>query len=87
MLLNMREVLEPIFSCVSVLKTQLRAAIAIPLTDANQLGEHENRTTDSTPSWPVERLAEKSFRCVDDRPGNLTGNGLGSLEIGAAHDD
>ena len=87
MLMPMRELMNPLLSSVSTLKTQLKAALSIPLADASELGEPENAVIDSTVSWDAQRSTGKSFNCVDDSPGYLTGNGLGSLEIGAAHDD
>jgi len=87
MLTVMRELLKPLLDCVSTLKTQIQAALSIPLADASQLGESESAAIDGAVSWDAQRSTVKSFKCVDDRPGYLTGNGLGSLEIGAAHDD
>ena len=87
MLMHMREIMNSLLNSVSTLKTQLEAALSIPLADASQLGEPENAAIDGTVSWDALRSTGKSFRCVDDHPGYLTGNGLGSLEIGAAYDD
>ena len=87
MLMFMREILKPLLNSVSTLMTQLKAGLSIPLADASQLGEPENAAVDGTVSWDARRSTGKSFKCVDDRPGYLTGNGLGSLEIGAAYDD
>jgi len=82
-----RDVMNPLLDSVSTLKTQLKAALSIPLADASQLGEPESAAVDGTVSWGTQRSNGRSFKCVDDHPGYLTGNGLGSLEIGAAHDD
>jgi hypothetical protein len=87
MLSIMHELLKPVLDSFSSLKTQLQAALSIPLTDAAQLDESEGVASDSKEEWGSPCSSGKSFKCVDDRPGNLTGNGLGSLEIGAAHDD
>ena len=87
MLMSMRELMKPLLNSVSTLKTQLHAALSIPLADTSQLGDYENSAIDGTVSWDAQPLTGKSFKCVDDHPGYLTGNGLGSLEIGAAHDD
>jgi hypothetical protein len=87
MLMVMREIMNSLLNSVLTFKTQLEAALSIPLADASELGEHEKAAVDGTVSWDAQRSAGRSFKCVDDRPGYLTGNGLGSLEIGAAHDD
>ena len=87
MLMLMRDLMNPLLNSVSTLMTQLKAALSIPLADASELGEHENAAIDGSVSWDAQRSTGKSFKCVDDRPGYLTGNGLGSLEIGAARDD
>jgi len=79
----MREVLKPIFSCVSTLKTQLKAALSIPLADASQLGEPENAANDGTASGEGRPPNGVLFDCVDEHPGRNMRNGLGSLEIGA----
>ena len=87
MLMPMREIMNSLLNSVSTLKTQLQAALSIPLADASQLGEPETAAIGGSVSWDALRSTGKSFSCVDDRPGYLSGNGLGSLEIGAAHDD
>lgn len=86
-MIAMRELLRTIFDSASALKTQLLAAVSIPLAEANQVGGRENAASDSMLPWERQRSIGKSFKCVDDHPGYLTGNGLGSLEIGASHDD
>lgn len=83
----MRELLKPVLDSVASLKTQLLAAVSIPLAEANQVGGRENAASDSMLPRERQRSIGKSFKCVDDHPGYLTGNGLGSLEIGASHDD
>ena len=83
----MRELLKPIFDIALALRTQLHAALSIPLTDAAPLDESEVVASDSMESRGASGSSDKSFKCVDDRPGYLTSTGLGSLEIGAAHDD
>ena len=87
MLDTMRELLKPMLGSFSSLKTQLQAALSIPLTDAAQLDESEGAASDSMEERGAPGSSGKPFKCVDDRPGYLTSNGLGSLEIGAAHDD
>ena len=87
MLTGMRELLQPVLSSVSTLMTQFQAALSIPLTDAAQQDESEATVSDSTMSREHQRSIGNSFKCVDDRPGFLTGNGLGSFEIGGALDD
>ena len=83
----MRELLRTILDSASALKTQMLAAGSIPLAETNQFGERENAASDSMLTRERQRSIGKSFKCVDDHPGYLTGNGLGSLEIGASHDD
>ncbi len=87
MLMHMREIMNSLLNSVLTLKTQLEAALSIPLADASEHCEHEKAAADGTFWWDAQRSTGKSFKCVDDRSGYLTGNGLGSLEIGAAHDD
>ena len=87
MLTIMREFFRSVLDSVSALTTQLHAALSIPLTDPAQLDESETAASDSMLPWEHERSIGKSFKCIDDHPGYLTGNGLGSLEIGASHDD
>ena len=87
MQMTMREILKPVLATALALRTQLHAALSIPLIDAAQFDESDVASSDSIESFGVSASRGKSFRCVDDHPGYLTGNGLGSLEIGAAHDD
>jgi hypothetical protein len=87
MLKTMRELLKPVLESFSSLKTQVRAALSIPLTDAAHADESEAAARDSMEVRDAPGSSGKSFTCMDDRPGYLTSNGLGSLEIGAAHDD
>ncbi len=85
----MRDFLKPLFGCFSSLKTQLEAALSIPLTEADQFrfDDSETDASDDMGFSAAGRSFGRSFKCVDDHPGYLTGNGLGSLEVGAAHDD
>ena len=87
MLIAMRELLKTILDSVSALKTQLHCSLSVPLMDPAQLDESESAAADSILPWERQRSIGKSFKCVDDHPGYLTSHGLGSLEIGAAHDD
>ena len=87
MLRIMREMLKPILDAALALRTQLHAALSIPLTDAARLDESEGVANDSMEERGAPGSSGKSFKCVADHPGYLTSNGLGSLEIGAAHDD
>jgi hypothetical protein len=80
MLTVMRDFLKPLFDCFSSLKMQLEAALSIPLTEANQFDDAETDASDD-----MGRSFDMSFDCVDDHPGYMTRNGLGSLEIGASH--
>lgn len=83
----MRGLLKPVLESISALKTQLQAGLSIPLMDPAQRDACQSAASDSMVSRDGSRSIGKSFKCVDDRPGYLTSNGLGSLEIGAAHDD
>lgn len=87
MLTIMCEFFRSILDSVSAFTTQLHAALSIPLTDPVQLDESEIAGSNSIRPWERERSFVKSFKCIDDHPGYLTSNGLGSLEIGAAYDD
>jgi hypothetical protein len=83
----MHEFLKPVLGCVLALKTQLHAAVSIPLSDPLAIDESDTAATDGMTSHGTRRSIGKSFKCVHDHPGYLTNNGLGSLEIGASHDD
>ena len=83
----MTELLKSLSDCVSALKTQMLAAISIPLAETNRFGERENAAIDRTISWDAEEPVGTLFDCVTEHPGRMTRNGRGSLEIGAAHDD
>jgi hypothetical protein len=87
MLRVMQEMLKSILDAASALRTQLHAALLIPLSDATLLDESDEMANDSMEERDAPASGGKSFKCVDDRPGYLTSNGVGSLEIGAAHDD
>jgi hypothetical protein len=87
MLEFMHELLKPLLDSFSSLKMQLQAALSIPVTDTAKLDEPEGVARDSMDEQGAPDSSGKSFRCVTDRPGYLTSNGRGSLEIGAAHDD
>ena len=83
MLPTMRELLLPLLDSVSSLKTQLKAALFIPLEDSSELAEPENSAADGTASWEGRSPNGVLFDCVDEHPGRNMRNGLGSLEIGA----
>jgi len=87
MLTIMRELLKPILETALALRTQLHAALSIPLTDAAYADESEAAARDSMEVRDAPGSSGKSFTCMDDRPGYLTSNGLGSLEVGSAHED
>ena len=87
MLFAMRDFLKPILDSVATLKTQLKAALSIPLADASQIGGSESAAIDSTVSWDAQKPVGQLFDCVGEHPGRMTRNGRGSLEIGAARDD
>ena len=87
MLFVMRELLKPLLDSVTALKTQMLAAISIPLAETNQFGERDNAAIDRMDSCDVQKPVGSLFDCVTEHPGRMTRNGRGSLEIGAAHDD
>jgi hypothetical protein len=87
MLMPMREIMNSLLNSVLTLKTQLEAALSIPLADASELGEHEKAAVDGTFLGAAQRPVGSSFDCVAEHPGRMTRNGRGSLEIGAARED
>ena len=86
-MMTMRELFSLVGLTLSALRAQLHAALSIPLTDAAQFDESEGTAADRMEARSAGGSIGSSFKFVDDRPGYLTSNGLGSLEIGAAHDD
>lgn len=84
MLSVMREMLKPILDAASALGAQLHAALSIPLADAARLDECDGVAHEGMEEYGAPGSSRNSFKCVDDHPGYLTSNGLGSLEIGAA---
>jgi hypothetical protein len=86
-LIVMRELLRSILDSVSILKSQVRAGLSSPLSDPTQIEESDPLAADEIVSCDTRRSTGSSFNCVDEHSGYLTGNGLGSLEVGAAHDD
>ena len=85
--MTMRKLLNAVVESLSALKTQAQAALLIPMTDGAQLDEFETTASDGIAYLGAPQSNGVSFRCVDDHHGYLTRNGLGSLEIGGAHDD
>ncbi len=83
----MRELLKPVLDSVASLKTQLLAAVSIPIGETNQFGERESAAIDRMVSCDAQMPVDTLFDCVTEHPGRMTRNGRGSLEIGAAHDD
>ena len=83
----MRELLKPVLDSLAALKTQMLAAISIPLAETNQFGECESAAIDRMVSWDAQKPVGTLFDCVTEHPGRMTRTGRGSLEIGAAHDD
>ena len=83
----MHELLSAVIESASSLKTQVQAALLIPMTDSAQLDESETTASDGMAFPSALQSNGESFRCVDDHHGYLTRNGLGSLDIGGAHDD
>jgi len=83
----MRALLNPVLDSILSLKTLFQATLLIPMTQTVQRDEAEAAASDSTVAPEFQGSIDMSFTCVDDSQGYLTGNGLGSLEIGAAYDD
>ena len=83
----MRLSLKPALNCVSALKTQILAALSIPLADANQFWERESAAMGEMDCWDAQKPVGSVFDCVTEHPGRMTRNGRGSLEVGAAQDD
>ena len=83
----MRELLRTILDGASALKTQLLAAVSVPLGETNQYGGRESAASDRMDSCVAQKPGDRLFDCVTEHPGRMTRNGRGSLEIGAAHDD
>jgi len=67
----------------------VRAALASPILDRKTVAEAGVRADPDFEGWlhndPMV-TGNAASRYGDDAPGYLTGNGLGSLEIGAADD-
>jgi hypothetical protein len=87
MLSIMRELFTFILDAASALRTELHAVLSIPLMDAARHDESEGAVSDSVRFGVDRGSSGKSLKCVEDHPGYLTTNGLGSLEIGATFDD
>jgi hypothetical protein len=83
-MMTMRELFSPVGLTLSALGAQLHAALSIPLTDAAQFDESEGTGGDRMEARRAGGSIGSSLKCVDDRPGYLTRNGLGSLEVGAS---
>lgn len=83
----MLKFLKPLFDSLSSLVTQLQAALLVPIAEAAQPDESEASTSDGGALTDARRSNDELYRCVDDQLGYLTRNGLGSLDIGATHDD
>jgi len=83
----MRELLKLVLESCCSWKTQVRAALSVPLTDAAHADVSAAASSDNMELRDAPASSGKSYSCTDDRPGYLTSNGLGSLEIGASHDD
>ena len=71
------------------LATTIRAACSMPLVSDDERAEADHRIDPDFIGWvhtaPVVTKNPASRYC-DRAPGYITGNGLGSLEIGAADD-
>lgn len=83
-----KTVRESVTDLIAILGAGLRAAFSTP---ADRDGESpQNRSTDPHFEGWVHNdpmvTGNPASRYGDDAPGYLTGNGLGSLEIGAADD-
>ena len=71
------------------LATTIRAALSMPLLSDDERAEADRRIDPDFKGWlhgdPMVTKNPASRYC-DRAPGYITGNGLGSLEIGAADD-
>ena len=71
------------------LATTIRAAMSMPLLSDDECAEADRRFDSDFDGWlhgnPMVTKNPASRYC-DRAPGYITGNGLGSLEIGAADD-
>lgn len=83
----MLKFLKPLIDSLSALVTQLQAALLVPIAETALPDESEASTSDGEALSDARRSNDELYRCVDDQLGYLTPNGLGSLDIGAAHDD
>lgn len=67
----------------------LRAVLASPILDEEAVDESKRRADPDFEGWLQNApmvTGNPASRYGDDSPGYLTGNGLGSLEVGAADD-
>ena len=83
----MRDLVKLVFDSVLTLRTQLHAALSIPVSDPMAFDESNAVATDGMAVRNSRRSYREAFKFIDDHPGYLSGNGLGSLEIGGDNDD
>jgi hypothetical protein len=84
-----KSLLESLTGWVAALGVGLRAAFSSPIIDESIAADAERQIDPDFDGWlrndPMV-TGNPASRYGDDAPGYLTGNGLGSLEIGAADD-
>lgn len=86
---NRKSLLGSAATWFAVMRDYVRASIAVPLAAETAEGEPDEITDPDFKRWLVGDpmvTGNPASRYGDDAPGYLTGNGLGSLEIGAADD-
>jgi len=81
--------LDSLTGWVAALGVDLRAAFSLPIVDESIVADAERHIDPDFKGWlhndPMV-TGNPASRYGDDAPGYITGNGLGSLEIGAADD-
>jgi hypothetical protein len=84
---NSKPFSEPLMDCFAVLGVGLRAALASPILDGQDVEEAEKHLDPDFKGWlrgdPMVTRTSAS-RYDDDAPGFMTRSGYGSLEIGAS---
>ena len=84
-----KSLLDSAIDWFAILGQGLRAAIALPMGGEAAAGASDQAADPDFEGWLHDDpmvTGNPASRYGDDAPGYLTGNGLGSLEIGAADD-
>jgi hypothetical protein len=81
-------ILSAILNSISSLWTQLRVAVQQPIVEVDAAAHHQNIDPDFKEWLHGHPLMHTNLanHYAEDSPGFVTGNGRGSLEIGAAKD-